>query len=112
MSHENRWSIVIGAWLLWSSPVAAGYFENGNGLLQDCTKQDTLYCLGYNSAVADSLDSNSVNGYAACIPTSVSLGQIKDIVVQYLRSNPAVRHFAAVGLVADAISRAFPCHRQ
>jgi hypothetical protein len=113
MSHGNRWSIVLSTWLLCSSPVAAGNFTNGNQLLQDCTNQDsTLFCLDYTSAVADALDGNSVNGYDACIPTRVSAGQIKDIVVQYLRLNPAERHFAAAGLVADAISKAFPCRRQ
>jgi hypothetical protein len=114
MSHGNRWSIVLSTWLLCSSPVAARNFENGNQLLQYCTNQDTtsFFCLGYTSAVADALDGNRVNGYDACIPLSVNVGQIKDIVVQYLRLNPAERHLAAAGLVADAISKAFPCRRQ
>jgi hypothetical protein len=113
MSHGNRWSIVISAWLLCSSPAFAGAFQDGNDLLKECTQQNhIIFCLGYTDAVADALNGNSVNGYEACVPTTVTAGQLKDIVVQYLLLNPAKRHFLAVGLVADAISKAFPCRRQ
>jgi hypothetical protein len=113
MSHGNRWSIVLSTWLLCSSPAfAATALETGNVLLQDCVQQNLQFCLGYVDAVTDALDGNSVNGYIACIPKGVTAGQLKDVVVQYLLFKPADRHLAAVGLVADAISQAFPCRRQ
>jgi hypothetical protein len=71
-----------------------------------------MFCLGYIDGVADALDKNIINGYKACVPDGVTAGQLQDVVVQYLRLNPADRHFLAFGLVADAISKAFPCRRQ
>jgi hypothetical protein len=113
MSHGNRWSIVLAAWMLCSSAALASSFRNGNVLLQECSSsQDVMFCLGYIEAVNDALDGNRVNGYEACVPNVVTAGQLKDIVVQYLRQNAAERHLLAVGLVADAISKAFPCRRQ
>lgn len=113
MSHGNQWSIVIATWLLWSSPAFAATFEVGNALLQDCIQEQHLFCLGYIVAISDVLmNGNSVNGYKACEPMDVTAGQLKDIVVQYLRLNPAERHLGASGLVADAISKAFPCRHQ
>jgi Rap1a immunity proteins len=109
MSPGNRWSIVLPAWLLCSSPASASSFKNGNQLLEECSSQvDLLFCLGYIDAVNDALDGNSVNGYEACVPNAVTAGQLKDIMVQYLRLNPADRHLIAVGLVADAISNKPP----
>jgi hypothetical protein len=113
MSHGNRWLIVIATWLLCSSPdFAAADFRSGNELLEDCNEKNVLFCLGYIAAISDGLNGNGINGYEACIPKTVTAGQLVDIVVQYLRLNPAERHFAAAVLVADAISTAFPCRRQ
>jgi hypothetical protein len=112
MSHANRWSIVIAAWLLCSPPAfAAAAFKSGNELLQECAERPALFCFGYIDAVSDAFVRNILNGYEACVHKDVTADQLKDIVVQYLRLNPADRHLGAVGLVADAISKAFPCRQ-
>jgi hypothetical protein len=107
MCCGNRWSIVLAAWVFCSSPDFAD-FQDGNTLLQDCTQQDLLFCVGYIDGIADALRKNWVDGFRACLSENVTAGQLKDIVVQYLLLNPAVRHTAAVGLVSYAISKAFP----
>jgi hypothetical protein len=112
MSHGTWWSIVIAAWLLCSSSAFAVGFRGGNTLLQDCTYQNISFCYGYVDAVTEALGQNTINGYEACVPGNVVAGQMYDIVVQYLRKNPADRHLLAVGSVADAIPKAFPCRRQ
>ena len=107
---------VVVAWF-WSSSLAfATAFRDGNHLLRDCSRPDTIefaFCLGYVDAITDVLEAgNSVNGYRACVPVGpggVEAFQLKDIVVQYLRRNPSPRHLGAAGLVAGAISEAFPC---
>lgn len=96
---------------VFTSFLAARAFESGNELLQDCTRQVQSLCLGYIEAVSDALSGNSVNGYEACIPLEVTVGQLQDIVVQYLRQDPRDRHLGAIGLVAHAISNAFPCRQ-
>jgi hypothetical protein len=60
MSHANRWSIVIAAWLLCSPPAFAAVFEaavfkSGNQLLQACTERDDLLCFGYIEGVSDAM---------------------------------------------------------
>lgn len=46
----------------------------------------------------------------ACVPKKgVNIGQLADVVVQWLQTNPQARHYAAAGLVAEAVSKAFPC---
>jgi hypothetical protein len=112
MSHANRWSIVIAAWLLCSPPAfAAASFKSGNELLQECTEPPVSLCFGYIEAVTDALVRNSLNGYEACVPQEVTVGQLQNIVVQYLRQDPRDRHLGAIGLVAHAISNAFPCRQ-
>src|SRR5690606_26604074 len=43
-----------------------------------------------------------------CFPEGVDLGQIKDIVFDYLRDTPGRRHVNATNLTVEAIIQAFP----
>ena len=70
------------------------------------------FCYGYVERVADAMlgsSNNSINGHRACIPAAVTVGELKDIVVQYLYRNVAQRHLLAGGLVAEALEQRFPC---
>lgn len=95
----------------------AGSFVNGNGLLEMCTvdREDALYfqkvarCSGYVAGIADALANNPVNRYRACLPKQATVGQITDVVKLQLERHPELRHMAAAGLVAEALSIAFPC---
>ena len=90
-------------------------FINGNDLYSYCatpTKDETApsICMGFIDAIVDVMAENAINGFSACIPlTGVKTPQLVDVVNQYLRANPAKRHFSAAGLVASALSSAFPC---
>ena len=89
-------------------------FQNGNTLWADCNgKADDWfikgYCAGYISSISDALDGNAIDGYRACLPNGVTIGQVQDVVVKWLRAHPEKRHFQAAGLVAQALEDAFPC---
>ena len=89
-------------------------FMNGNQLLADCDSKDDEfylkgYCMAYIAGIADALGGNAINGYRACIPLRATQGQVRDVVVQYLRARPDIRHLAAPGLVAEPLQTAFPC---
>jgi hypothetical protein len=94
---------------------AAGAIVTGNRLLDDCQKpNDEIsgpFCGGYIAAIADVLSNknNSVNGARACLSGGVTIGQLRDIVVQWLQRHPQHRHNGAEGLVAAALMEAFPC---
>lgn len=92
------------------------YFMSGNKLLEGCDVPKQSYplgiCTGYSVAVMDAmLAGQAVNGYTACAPVGVTASQVRDVVIGYLKAHPEVRHYAAVGLVAEAIAEAFPCNK-
>lgn len=106
---------------LWSGQAAAQadirHFVDGNKLLSDCTstvQHSQSYCLGYIVGIADALAEASSNGgsfrgFRSCSPGNRTQGQLLDVVVQWLQRNPQLRHYMASGLVAKALSDAFPC---
>jgi hypothetical protein len=101
----------------------AGYFEDGNELLSDCTasKDDNVYyqksagCVAYITAISD-LHDNSVRLQERepkfCTPRGVTKGQLEKIVVKYLNENPAYLHRNAAHLVGNALAFAFPPYRK
>jgi hypothetical protein len=64
---------------------------DGNTLLNDCNKVNQIeegICIGYIAAILDEAP-------VICVPPRVTYRQLKDIVVQHLKSNPDQRHFTA-----------------
>ncbi len=95
-------------------PVAKAGFVNGNTLLARCRNKfdvyDQAYCVAYIVAITDTLlGKNAVQGHRACPPGGIVQGQAFDIAVSWLEAHPQHRQFSANGLVAAALSEAFPC---
>jgi hypothetical protein len=87
--------------------------QSGDDIYSECTapageEYRHIFCYGYIDGIADAMAGNAINGYMACIPMAVGGGRF-DVVIQFLRANPAKRHLAAAGLVARALSDAYPC---
>ena len=108
------WLCLLGAAAL-ALPLdgASADFQDGNKLYQNCANQD-LYapygaCVGYVMAIVDILNYQPFNRYRACTPPTVIANQAVDVAMQFLRRHPELRHYAASGLVAQALSEAFPC---
>lgn len=87
----------------------------GNGLLEACTSRQPLQgamCIGYIRGV---IDGENMMGTAinkkplACLSEGVTLGQVKDVVVKYLRDYPAERNKPSAGLIGIAAATAWPC---
>jgi len=96
---------------------AAAYFYDGNRLLTACqslirkpdkhTAVDVFnsgLCVGFITGVADALS------HDLCLPRNVSIEQLEDIVVRYLRYNPKTRHLSASSLVFAVLTEKFPCN--
>jgi hypothetical protein len=85
----------------------------GNELYAQCTDVTPPYniflCYGYIAGVADAMEGSPINLFSACIPIDVTVPQLHDIVVRSLYEHAGERHVAAKGLVAEALSKAFPC---
>ena len=91
-------------------------FIDGVELLSRCSDPEDGpfgargYCMGYISAIADVMGAVSViNGYAACFPKGVTVGELRDALVRWLSDNPREQHKNAEELVAEAFSVFFPC---
>lgn len=92
--------------------------DDGNELLKFCTDTDpdTFYqamCLGYIRGADATLllwaGANEATPY--CPPSNVTVGQLKDVVVSYLRRNPNIRHESAPLLILKAEIAAWPCNK-
>lgn len=97
-----------------STVAHGGGFVTGNDLYAQCEKSDAIRrveCAAYVTGIADVLAAGNVvnGGYKACFETSMTKGQLADTVLKFLGEHPEKRHLMAIGLVAEALWRAFPC---
>jgi hypothetical protein len=109
--------LVVATGFLWplsafSHEDVSQAFESGNELYQQCTaasgSPQNVFCGGYVTAVSDSLESQRL----VCTPKGTTAGQIKDVIVNYLRDHPAeTHHTTAYSLAELALMAAFPCLR-
>jgi hypothetical protein len=117
------WKAVLLLVALLAWPVTAQAIT-GNDLLRECRDRDPYsrgYCLGLivgveaGASVAQTLDEivDPLKMYSKtfgnCLPSRVSHGQMRDVVVRFLEQNPAKRHESFHLLVLEAFNQAFPC---
>lgn len=87
--------------------MANAEFISGNDLYKDLRSESTVdkvYALGYIAGVSD-----AGQGGSHCIPTTVSLGQIQDMAINYLRKNPEIRNLSADVLLSMMLMERWPC---
>lgn len=93
--------------LLMIPALARAEFETGNSLyqkIQNNSNMEQMYVLGYVGGVFDALHS-----VAHCPPPNLTLGQVTDVVKNYLAQNPAIRHRTADVLVREILQKTWPC---
>jgi Rap1a immunity proteins len=100
---------------------AGATFMDGNKLYRICSGSDgvdLVHCAGYIEGVMDTAEEagdvagtswSAVEGWRWCDPPRIITRQAIDVVVQFLGSNPQVRHFDAALLIAAALQNAWPC---
>jgi len=100
--------------LLVSSDAQAGKIT-GNNLYEDCARgnEGQLYCFGYIAGILDALndlDPFHVMGEAhVCLPAKVTMGLLRDVVMQYLTAHPELRDQEGAWQLVRAYHKAFPC---
>lgn len=106
---------IAAALLLTASPASAREqaTDDGNDLLDICTKDDYFnqgYCLGYIRALSSGVDMVlATSNQRICYRDNITMGQIRDVVIAYIRRNPAKRNENAMVLVSWASAEAWPC---
>lgn len=96
-------SLILGA-----CSVAHADFYTGNDLLE--RMQDparSSIAMGYVAGVVD-----MGSGEYHCAPPDATLGQIRDMVRNYLINTPANRHMSAAVLVTVPLMNTWPCPKK
>ena len=78
---------------------------DGNAVMQLCASPKL--CETYLSGVVSGL--LPLANAAKCLPSGVSVGQGKDVLLKYLKSNPSKRHLHIALIFDDAMKEAFNC---
>ncbi len=69
-----------------------------------------VYCAGFLNGIVDVHgEKTTIYGHRACLPLSVTVRRLREIVVTWLEDHPDKLHLVAHGLVGEALSEAFPC---
>ena len=105
-----RYAIIVLALLVVVSPRPADAITS-NKLLWVCTPRDDSYCTGYVMGWADShLFPARVLLNGVCFPNGITLGQIKNVLLKYLRDHPAlmVLMLKPSANKIDAVASVFP----
>lgn len=90
--------------------------RTGNDLMYACESNNAFefaLCGGYLNGFLDGLGLGSaVRGsdkIGICWPAGFTNGQLRDVVLKYLRDNPGSRSVVASGLVYDALYKVWGC---
>jgi hypothetical protein len=82
---------------------------DGNKLLALCSGTDIKGCDAYLAGVGDAMAEEPAPR-RACIPPRVTGTQLRDVVIKFLREEPAKRELSGGSLTVHAFAKAFPCH--
>jgi hypothetical protein len=98
-------------------PARAEFFS-GNDIYGICggngsrSEFEKAQCAGYVGGVVDAfITRNARTKQAKCIPAKVTVGQLQDVVVKFMRDRPQTRDLPASGLINAAILDAWPACR-
>ena len=93
------------------NPANPRAYLTGDDLFDWCRASSHDGCWGYVSGIVDAMSivAGAGLGRRACIPDSVRISRVADIVTRFLLDHPEQRHFGAAGLVVRALADAFPC---
>ena len=86
-------------------------------LLQDCAEPlgflRSNSCVDYIEGIKDLLNYLRANDVSSirlpCTPPNITLGQMRDVILKFLRDNPQYEHINGAPAVYAALIAAFPC---
>lgn len=102
------------------APVQAGYYS-GRDLLAICTAdkdspeyfEKTYECAAYISGAVDAFNQVRENSkLKRCIPRNVTIKQLRDATVKYMRANYVAGGKSAASVVFAATRKAWPCGKR
>jgi len=109
---------ILLAGALHAPPAMAGLYITGNDLYADCSvpKENPVYysrterCTGYITGVVDATEgTRQLQGRPFCVPDNITLGQITEVVLNYLQTHGDTRGLNASALVIAALAENWHC---
>ena len=91
------------------SGLAHAEFKDGNKLYSEMTgnQYERMASIGYVMGVSDAL-----MGITFCGPSTITAGQVYDMIRQYLEMYPANRHNSGDRIINQVLKTAWPCANQ
>lgn len=102
--------LLIAAFFLCPTAALADFFD-GNGMHEVC-EENRVAARFYAGGVWDAFNAMEQvrsDRDAFCLADNVILGQIEDVMCNYLEKNAAKRHLSASSLAFAAFKEAWPC---
>ena len=84
-------------------------FRSGNELLEDMRSNSypsQAFAMGYISGVFD-----ATRGFVHCAPGTATVGQVNDMVQNYLQTSPGERNNPGTVLVMRVLQKQWPCKK-
>lgn len=117
--NTRKLACILAVLPLGLAPVAADAgFYSGNELYEICTveKGEKTYversyeCVAYITGAVDAFNTTrEAAKLSSCIPAGVTISQLRDVTVAYLRDNPETRNNSASSLIFAATRKAWDC---
>jgi len=87
---------------------AQAQFKTGNQLYSQMqgNQMEQMNAIGYVQGVSDAFQ-----GAVACIPTTVTAGQVYDMTKLHVQNNPTDRNLSADFLIMQVLRAAWPCKK-
>lgn len=85
-----------------------------------CTIPNKLACITYVKAAIDVINVNRIiykgedtlsHVIMGCAPSEVTIGQIAEIWLKYIKEHPEQHHLAPIGTLSLSMNAAFPCSK-
>lgn len=98
---------ILGLALALGCSVSGASFKDGNSLYSDCTSQQSVERLACVAYVQGAVDMG--NEVLFCPPASMTGKQAVDTIVDFLKSNPSIRHHGADMIALHLFKKLYPC---
>ena len=96
-----------------ATPASSQSFIGAERLFNACSQKQPSwedgFCTGFVIAIADTMETTALHGWSACIPTDATVGHLQQIVSVWLKNNEQDHKYSANSIVAEALSKAYPC---
>lgn len=87
--------------------------HSGNDLKTECEDSNPVssgFCLGYILATMNGMEyALTLAETRVCVPATVTVGQMKDVVLAYMRRYPETRDRNMIIIMTAASAEAWPC---